>query len=238
MSLPGFLLLDKPSGPTSHDIVEWARRALGDKRVGHCGTLDPMARGLLILGVAGALKRQESVSALRKTYRGRFRLGLSTDTDDVTGRVLEKRDASAVSAEDLRACFGRFLGRQEQKVPRFSAVKVGGKRLYELARAGEIFELPSKPVEIYRFDLLSYAPPEAEFLAECSKGTYVRSLARDAGDLLGVGAALSDLSREAVGPFRLSRAHPWRPGPPVMADLMRSFLPLAEFEAALAEYKP
>ena len=225
----GLLLLDKPAGPTSHDAVQWARRALGTKRAGHCGSLDPLATGLLLVVIEDAVKWQDRFMTERKAYSGRIRLGVVTDTDDLAGKPLNyqpRRPVSDVSEEELRRTFREFLGPQEQKVPLYSAVKVNGRRLYEMARAGEKVELPSKSIQIYRFDMLSYAPPEAEFFMECSKGTYVRSAARDLGEKLGVGATLAALCRESIGPFNRAKAYAWGGGRDVDMDkLMNSFVP-------------
>jgi len=232
--VPGFFLLDKPAGPTSHDAVDWARRVLGTRRVGHCGTLDPLASGLLLLGVGEALQWQEKLSVQNKTYRGRMRFGLATDTDDITGQTLREADPAAVTTEDVRAVFQKFVGKIDQRVPRYSAVKVNGRRLYDYARAGETVALPVKTVVVESFDLLSYAAPEADFRVRCSKGTYVRSLARDAGEALGVGATLTALVREAIGGFSLGHAFvlraedmaPSSAARPV-EDLRKAFVPLA-----------
>lgn len=238
---PGLLLLDKPSGPTSHDAVLWARRVLSEKHLGHCGSLDPMATGLLLLGVGEALSWQDRLMAEQKVYEGRLRLGLCTDTDDVTGKTVPLSEAcrraperGAVSEDELRTAFRRFLGPQEQRVPLYSAVKVKGRRLYEMAREGERVDLPRKTVEIYSFDLLAYEPPEASFRVECSKGTYVRALARDVGEMLGTGAALAALSREGIGPFRRAGAYVWKGEKDVRwADVARAFVPLRALSEAL-----
>jgi tRNA pseudouridine55 synthase len=210
-AIDGLLLLDKPAGPTSHDAVAWARRTLGTRRVGHCGTLDPAATGLLLLTVGEALRWQDRFTAERKTYRGRLRLGIATDTDDLAGKAVREdaAGAAAVTEQRLREAFAAYTGAIDQRVPLYSAVKVGGRKLYELARRGEPVVLPSRRVEILRFELTAFEPPEAAFFVECSKGAYVRSLARDVGETLGCGAALAALCRESVGPFRRSEAVAW-----------------------------
>lgn len=214
----------------------WARRALKNRRVGHCGSLDPLATGLLLLGVGEALRWQERFMGEPKTYRGRLRLGIVTDTDDITGKVLaaggpERAPLESVSVDQLRAVFQCFVGRQVQRVPLFSAVKVRGRRLYEWARSGVRVDLPQKTVEIYKFELVSYSPPEAEFLVECSRGTYVRALARDVGEKLGVGATLAALCRERIGRFSRERAYPWKGEESVSRErLDKSFLPMEELE--------
>ncbi|MBI4397095.1 MAG: tRNA pseudouridine(55) synthase TruB [Elusimicrobia bacterium] len=236
----GLILLDKPLGPTSHDAVLWARSILKTKRAGHCGALDPSATGLLLLVVGNAVKCQSHFTSERKTYRGTFRLGMTTDTDDLTGRPMPlfseeeiQRRLSVLSARDLAEVFRQFTGRIEQRVPRYSAVKVQGQRLYEWARKGISVELPVKTVEIHAFDLLRCTPPEAEFFVECSKGTYIRSLARDIGEKLGVGGVLSSLCRESIGPFCRGGAYRWGGERDIRADdLVKAFIPFQKF----AEY--
>ncbi|HRY28703.1 MAG TPA: tRNA pseudouridine(55) synthase TruB [Elusimicrobiota bacterium] len=239
----GVLLLDKPSGPTSHDAVLWARRALHTKKIGHCGALDPLAQGLLLLAMGEALEWQERLMRQRKVYRGSFRLGVVTDTDDITGQILRQetdaRRVAAVSDEALAGLFKRFLGPIRQRVPRYSSVKVNGRRLHEWARRGVEMPLPEKTVEISRFDLLSYAPPDAHFVVECSKGTYVRSLARDVGEQLGLGATLASLCRESIGRFSRADAFAWN-GDFSMepTDWERAFIPMDELPALFPAGEP
>jgi tRNA pseudouridine55 synthase len=208
----GLFLVDKPAGPTSHDAVAWARRVFDTPNVGHCGTLDPAATGLLLMVVGESLKLQNRFTSETKTYRGTFRLGLRTDTDDLAGRPLGDpvSDLSAVSEARLKELFSQFTGTFDQKVPLYSAVKVKGRKLYEWARKGVAVELPVKTVTVSRFELLRFVPPEAEFLLVCSKGTYARSLARDVGEALGTGGALSSLCREAIGPYLREKAYVWK----------------------------
>jgi tRNA pseudouridine55 synthase len=208
----GLFLMDKPAGPTSHDAVAWARRVFDTPNVGHCGTLDPMATGLLLMVMGDSLKLQDRFTGERKVYKGAFRLGLRTDTDDLAGKPLgaPAGDLSAVTESRLREAFGRFTGSFDQKVPRYSAVKVKGRKMYEWARKGIDVELPVRNVTVYRFDLESFLPPDAAFLVECSKGTYVRSLARDVGELLGTGGALASLCRESIGSFHRRSAYVWK----------------------------
>lgn len=231
-SFSGFILIDKPSGPTSHDIVVWARRKLHERRIGHCGTLDPMASGLLILAVGDALKAQDAVMAEQKTYRGRFRLGVLTDTDDTTGKALEIKDPSAITFEQIVSCSKQFLGVQIQRVPRFSAVKYQGRKLYEWARDGVNVSLPARSVDIKRFQAISYSCPDVMFEVVCSKGTYVRALARDMGEKLGVGATLSALTREAIGSLRREDAYSWMPNPINDTEFKKAFIPLAAWRPA------
>ncbi|HEU4754932.1 MAG TPA: tRNA pseudouridine(55) synthase TruB [Armatimonadota bacterium] len=208
-ALHGILNLYKPVGPTSHDCVARARRILGTRRVGHAGTLDPMASGVLVMGIGSGTRILEYLQGFPKTYRARMRLGITTDTQDTTGQVLTETDAAAVTEPQVREVLARFSGPILQVPPMVSALKVGGKKLYELARRGETIEREARPVTVYRLDLLSFTPgprPEAELRIECSGGTYVRTLCHDAGAALGVGAAMSALEREAVGPFRAEDA--------------------------------
>lgn len=210
-ALSGFILIDKPAGPTSHDIVDGVRRVLRERRVGHCGTLDPAATGLLVVGVGDALKWQDQMTNAPKTYRGVIRLGMSTETDDVSGKVLTERPAGHLTREQVEAVIKNFTGILEQRVPRFSAVKVDGRRLYERARAGETFDLPTRTIEIFRFEVNHFSQEKAEisFEVECSKGTYIRALARDVGEALGVGGCLSSLRRERIGGLSVENAISW-----------------------------
>ncbi len=210
MSNSGLFILSKPSGPTSHDAVLWARRSLKTKKIGHCGTLDPMASGLLLLVVGDAVKLQNTFVLEKKSYTGCFRLGLSTDTNDITGKQLPSTcTGQPISQKDLEKTCRDFIGPQQQRVPMFSAVKVNGQRLYELARKGILVDLPVKSVEIFSFHLKSYSYPDAQFSVECSKGMYVRSLVRDIGEKLGCGATLVSLCRESIGAYSIKNAYKW-----------------------------
>jgi tRNA pseudouridine55 synthase len=207
----GILNLYKPTGPTSHDCVARVRRVLGTRRVGHAGTLDPLASGVLVMGIGSGTRVLEYLQGFPKTYRARLVLGLETDSQDITGATTAEADASAVTREDLEQALSRFRGEILQVPPMVSALKVGGKKLYELARRGETIEREPRPVTVYRLDLLAFTAgrrAEAEIRVECSAGTYVRTLCHDAGHALGVGGAMSALEREAVGPFTLETAVP------------------------------
>ncbi len=205
----GLLLVDKPDGPTSHDIVERARRALRAARVGHTGTLDPFASGLLILCVGWATRLAEYVQELPKRYRATVRLGIRTDTDDRTGRVLSRDGAwSLLDGSAVEEALRVRASAREQRVPTYSARRCGGVRLYEAARHGLEVETPVAEVRIYRLDLLGLAGPDLTFEVECSAGTYLRALARDLGEDLGVGAHLSALRRLEVGAFHVKEALP------------------------------
>ena len=205
----GALLVDKPEGPTSHDIVKWARKSLGLRKIGHTGTLDPFASGLLILLVGPVTRLAEYLSALPKTYEARARLGIRTDTHDAEGRIVSVQDPEVVpTQEHIEAELATFEGRSQQVPPQFSAKKVGGERMYRKARRGDAVQLPPVDVEICEIRLTDYMPPEIGFTMTCSSGTYVRAVARDLGDQLGVGAHLTGLRRTAVGVFSVDHAVP------------------------------
>lgn len=207
--LDGLLLVDKPAGPTSHDIVAKVRRQFRIEKVGHGGTLDPAATGLLVLLIGKATKISERVMGHDKVYEGTLRLGITTDSQDADGQVVATapEDAvKAITAEALREQMQARLGDQMQTPPMVSAIKINGVPLYKLARKGETVERPPKLIHLYRFDLLDFTPPDARFVVECTKGTYVRTLAHEIGQSLGCGAHLSALRRLKVGPFDLSEA--------------------------------
>jgi tRNA pseudouridine55 synthase len=198
--MDGILLVDKPAGKTSHDAVEAVRRATGERRAGHAGTLDPMATGLLVVALGKALRLVEYVQDLEKTYEVEVELGILTETDDAEGARVEERPVP--SREELEAAASRLAGEIEQRVPRYSAVKVKGRRLYEYARAGREVEAPVRRVTVRELALLSYAPPRARFRVRGSKGLYVRAIARD------LGGHVAALRRTAIGPFRVEDAGP------------------------------
>jgi tRNA pseudouridine55 synthase len=208
-STGGVLPVDKPEGPTSHDVVAAVRRALRTRQVGHTGTLDPFASGLLLVCVGPATRLAEYLTALPKTYRARMRLGEATDTDDHTGEAVSRSDAwRGLSRERVREALGRQVGRILQLPPRYSAKKVGGERMYAAARRGEELERRPAEVTVYRLELLSMELPEVEFEVECSSGTYIRAIARDAGEHLEVGGHLIALRRTRVGAHPVERAVP------------------------------
>ncbi|HZT42508.1 MAG TPA: tRNA pseudouridine(55) synthase TruB [Chthonomonadaceae bacterium] len=212
--MDGLVVVDKPAGRTSHDVVEAARRLFHTKQVGHTGTLDPMATGVLVLCLNQATRLAEYLSASRKNYVTEVVFGVETDTQDATGTVLAERDASHLSQTELRALLPRFQGTIEQIPPMVSARHHEGKRLYELARAGVTVERTPRPVQIERLDLLGFTPgthPVAALEVTCSSGTYIRTLAADLGAAAGTGGMMRSLRRTWVGdpdgPFTLSRAH-------------------------------
>lgn len=205
------LLIDKPYSWTSFDVVakvrNWQRKLYGKKvKVGHAGTLDPLATGLLIVCVGKFTKRIEEFQAKEKEYSGSFILGSSTKSFDLETEVFESGDYTKLSPQDIEAAAKSFLGKSMQKPPLFSAVKINGKRAYSLARKDKEVELPEKEIEIFSFDITAIELPRVDFLIRCSKGTYIRAIARDFGERLGCGAYMSALRREAIGDFRVSEA--------------------------------
>jgi tRNA pseudouridine55 synthase len=230
----GLLLVDKPSGPTSHDVVGRVRAILSTRRVGHAGTLDPMASGLLVLAVGRATKLLGHLALTDKTYTATIRLGQSTDTDDAQGDVVAGSDASRITEDRLHEAMRDLTGDLMQVPSSVSAVKVDGRRAYARVRAGEQVQLAARAVTVSRFD--STAPPrphgavlDVDVVVACSTGTYVRALARDLGTALGVGGHLTVLRRESVGPFDVAETIevypdgvPDRGGPrPEIADELR-----------------
>ena len=201
--------MDKPDGPTSHDVVARARRLFGTRAVGHTGTLDPFATGLLILVFGGATRLARFAERHRKTYRAVIRLGVSTTTDDRTGAALEEKTPAAWPAlEVVREALAGFGGEISQRPPAYSARRIGGERGYRLARRGSPALGVSGPVTVHAIELLDYQPPLVSIRVEVSAGTYVRSLGRDFGECLGTGAHLVELRREAIGPWRVEQARP------------------------------
>lgn len=202
----GILLINKPEGDTSHDIVNQLRRSFGTKRVGHAGTLDPLATGLLTLAVGPATRFLQYLSLEPKVYLARYRFGQSTDTQDAEGDVLEERPVPHDLPARLEAAMASFRGEIQQLPPMYSAVKKKGQPLYKYARAGIEVEREPRTVFIHRYELLEMEGNEGEFLIECSGGTYVRTLAHDLGEVLGCGAHLVGLTRTQVGIFHLEDA--------------------------------
>lgn len=202
----GFIVIDKPAGITSHDVVSRVRRILGTRKVGHTGTLDPFATGVLPVAVGEGTKAIPFLDEGFKRYEALMRLGVATDTLDITGRVLNEADCSSVGREQLEAVLTRFTGHISQVPPMFSAIKRDGQPLYKLARQGVEVERQPRRVEIASLELLSFAPPLAGLRIVCSRGTYIRSMADDIGNALGCGATLQELRRTASGPFDISMA--------------------------------
>ncbi len=206
---PGALLVDKPDGPTSHDVVATARRALRTRRVGHTGTLDPFATGLLILCAGRATRLASLFHLLPKRYEATVVLGFGTDTDDRTGRAGPASDVwRRLEPEDVQRALGRLTGDILQRPPSFSAKKTGGRRAHRIAREGGEPDLEPAPVRVHRLDLVAWEPPRLGVDAWVSTGTYVRALARDLGRDLGCGGHLDALRRIAIGPFGVTEALP------------------------------
>lgn len=203
----GLALVRKPQGVTSHDVVDEVRRALGTRRVGHAGTLDPMATGLLLIGVGRATRLLRFLSDLPKTYEGTIRLGVETDTLDADGREVRRAPVTC-TRDEIRAHAADLVGERMQRPPAYSAVSVGGRRAHEAARAGEPLELAPRPITVHAFEVLGVEGEDVVFRAVVSSGTYVRVLADDLGRDLGCGAHLSRLVRTAIGPFALDEAGP------------------------------
>lgn len=206
--ISGVLVADKPQGLTSHDVVAVARRLLRQRQIGHFGTLDPFATGVLPLSIGKATRFAQFYLKSRKAYEGTIRFGFSTDTYDATGRPDSEPVAIELDAKALEQAFADYTGRVMQTPPPFSAKRVAGKRAYELARQKQPVELKPVEVEIYALELLDVAGDRARFAVECSGGTYVRSLAHDIGRQLGCGAHLAELRRTAVAEFTEKRAVP------------------------------
>ena len=221
----GLLLVDKPIGVTSHDVVDMVRHALGTRKVGHAGTLDPMASGLLILGVGRATRLLRFLGDLLKTYEGTARLGVQTTTLDADGVITSERPVAA-TADDVRVAMTSRVGDSMQSPPAYSAVKVAGRKLYEAARKGERLEAPPRKIRVETFELLGMRGPDLDFRVACSGGTYVRVLLSDVGSALGCGAHLTALRRTAIGPFSAEDgADPEEPGDPLPLDRAVAHLP-------------
>ena len=202
----GILLIDKHAGCTSHDIVSMVRRRLGIRSVGHAGTLDPMATGLLVILVGRATKVSQYLMSLDKVYEGSFILGVETNTQDSEGEVMKTSPVPDISAEELHKYMKAFIGDQYQTPPMFSAKKVNGVPLYKMARKGEEVERQPRFIRVSRFDLLGFDSPRADFLLHCSKGTYVRTICSDLGAKIGCGAHMCALRRTESNKFSVKDA--------------------------------
>lgn len=209
----GLVVVDKPAGWTSHDVVGRMRRLAGTRRIGHAGTLDPMATGVLVLGVERATRLLGHLALSRKTYEATIRLGQATVTDDAEGELTAAAPAGSVDEAAVRAAIEPLTGEIMQRPSAVSAIKVDGVRSYARVRSGEEVELAARPVTVYAFDLRGMTRPaddlvDLDVAVECSSGTYIRALARDLGAALGVGGHLTALRRTRVGPYDLTQAHP------------------------------
>lgn len=205
IQVDGLLLVNKPQGRTSHDLVYSIRHITGEKKVGHSGTLDPMATGVLVLCLGQAVRVSEYLIDHDKTYRAKVRLGVETDSYDATGRVVDRREVNLAPGV-VASVLNSFVGKISQRPPAHSAIQLDGVRAYKLARKGMALEMEPRPVEIYSIHLREQLGDEVEFDVHCSKGTFVRSLAHDLGEKLGTGAHLSELTRLASGPFKLEES--------------------------------
>ena len=206
----GVLVIDKPIGLTSHDVVQIIRRGTGIRRAGHTGTLDPRASGVLVVLIGPAVRLSEYVSASDKRYQATIRLGSTTDTYDSEGMVTSESPANHITEEKFDEILQTYVGEIEQVPPPYSAVKVKGKKAYEMARKGDQVELEPRKIQVYSLEILEWDPPEVVIDAYCSSGTYVRSLANDLGESLGTGAYLIGLRRTKSGRFTLREAVPLR----------------------------
>lgn len=206
--MDGLLLVNKPAGITSHDVVDHVRRIARTRRVGHAGTLDPFATGLLILGVNNGTKTLTNLIGLDKTYEATARLGATSTTDDPEGSITEQTITTPPTRMDIENALATFRGGYLQTAPLYSAKKIGGKKLYELARKGQTEHItpPTKQVTITELTLATYTWPDVSFTVSCSSGTYIRALARDIGKALGTGAYLTALNRSRIGEYRIRNA--------------------------------
>lgn len=202
----GFIVIDKPSGLTSHDVVNMIRRTTGQKKVGHTGTLDPFATGVLPVALGEATKAIPFLDEVRKEYRAVMKLGETTDTQDCTGNVIDRNDWRDITTDSLRKVINRFNGRLRQLPPMFSALKHNGVPLYKLARRGDEVARKTRDIEVFSLVVDMVELPEVAFTVSCTRGTYVRTLAHDIGSELGCGAHLTQLQRLASGNFHLSEA--------------------------------
>ncbi|MFZ5495501.1 MAG: tRNA pseudouridine(55) synthase TruB [Verrucomicrobiota bacterium] len=222
--MEGVLLVDKPSGLTSHDVVHRLRRKLGMRKIGHAGTLDPMATGLLVMLIGKATRISQYLMSADKAYEGEATLGVVTDSQDAEGEVLTTRPVPLLTEADVLAAMKGFLGDQYQTPPMHSAIKVDGVPLYKMARKGEEVEREPRFIRVMAFDLLAFSPPKLSFRLLCTKGTYVRTIAHDLGQKLGCGAHLSALRRTASGKFDIAQC--------LTLDAIEA-LPVAEIEKRL-----
>ena len=202
----GILVVNKNEGPTSHDIVNSVRKLYHTKKVGHTGTLDPMATGVLVVLVGRAAKAAEYLVSDEKRYRATLRLGISTVTEDITGTVIKTHDGTMPSSEEVITVCKSFLGKSEQIPPMYSAIKIGGKKLVDLARKGEEVERAARPIEIFSIDCTPTSETDYTLDVHCSSGTYIRTLCRDIGEKLGVGGTMASLCRTETGGFSLSES--------------------------------
>lgn len=208
-TLDGYLLINKPSGPTSYDMIRWVKRASNKAKIGHTGTLDPIAEGLMILLFGKATKKQAGLMGQDKTYTATIKLGIKTDSADITGKIIEEKSVPSLGEAQIRATLAGFLGERKQTPPMYSALKVQGTPLYKLARKGETVVRTERSITIRSMEFLEHtAQNEIRFKVRCSSGTYVRTLAEDIGAALGTVATMTYLRRDEIGVFGLASAVP------------------------------
>jgi tRNA pseudouridine55 synthase len=231
----GVLILDKAQGPTSHDLVQRLRRVLGVKRIGHGGTLDPMATGVMVLLIGRATKLQQLVQQQRKEYEATIQLGVQTDTADAWGRPVREAPVPELSAQTVRDALGALMGPVAQTPPAYSAVRVQGRRSYEWARRGTPMAAAPRTIQIYDFELLEQQPARLRCRIACSSGTYVRTLAEQLAERLGTVGHVQRLVRTAVGPWTVEQAHPegWLQSA-TSEDVVRALMPWARAASLLA----
>ncbi|MFH1360081.1 MAG: tRNA pseudouridine(55) synthase TruB [Candidatus Omnitrophota bacterium] len=202
----GFLIIDKPSGITSHDVVNFMRRKFRMRRIGHAGTLDPLATGVLVILLGKATKLFNEFSAFDKAYEATLRLGLKTTTADINGQTIKESDCTQIIQEEVQKAFERLTGTIQQIPPMVSAVKFKGKRLYQLARSGIEIAREPRTVTIKELRLVDFNLPDVRLFVRCSKGTYIRTIAEDVGEALGCGGCISQIKRTQVGSFLIDEA--------------------------------
>ena len=204
--MDGFIIVDKPKGMTSHDVVNFVRRKFKMRRVGHAGTLDPLATGVLVILLGRSTQLFDKFSSFDKAYEATMTLGITTDSADIEGKVLKKSPYDGITEKQVDDVFKQFIGEIQQTPPMVSAVKVNGKRLYKLARQGIEVKREPRKINIKSLGLINFALPEVQFSLECSKGTYVRQLAEDVSRLLGCGGCISQIKRTRIGNFVIEEA--------------------------------
>ncbi|MCQ9207860.1 MAG: tRNA pseudouridine(55) synthase TruB [Omnitrophica bacterium] len=207
--MDGILIIDKPRGFTSHDVVDFIRKKFQIRKVGHAGTLDPQATGVLVVLIGAFTKKSTRFSSHDKEYEACLRLGVATDTQDGQGRILKREKVSRLNLEQVEQVFGQFLGKIEQIPPMFSALKIGGHKLYNLARKGIMLERLPRQVYIYKIKVTQFALPHVYFTVKCSKGTYIRTLCVDLAKRLGFVGHMSQLRRISSGHFGIAQALSW-----------------------------
>jgi tRNA pseudouridine55 synthase len=227
--IEGVLLVDKPKGLTSHDVVHRLRHTLQMKKIGHAGTLDPMATGLLVMLIGKATRISQYLMSVDKVYEGEATLGVTTDSQDAEGEIMETRPVPELSEAQVRAAMKTFLGDQYQTPPMHSAIKIGGVPLYKMARQGVEVEREPRFIRVASFELNTLAPPKLTFTLHCTKGTYVRTIAHDLGQKLGCGAHLSALRRTGSGKFTIAQCLPLDEIEKLSAaDIARRLIPVYE----------